>query len=1292
MYYIYIMNKFENIPDNFIAKEYIELNQDLKDLSELKATIHYENHGFIENRKYKYQNIPVNFNAKEYIELNQDLRHMSELEAKLHYENHGFIEYRKYKYDIEIDYIFFIFPQYHAIPENDKHWFKNFTEWDNLNNTQSVILFQDIIFPSQEIGYYNLLDLSNRKRVLTMCEEYGISTLLYFHYWFEGKPVMHKPLLNQIEDDENPDLPNIKWFVNYVNEPWTKRWDGGNHEIFLNITYDNPEEHYLFLSKLFKSKNYVIRENKPWIAFYLLDEIPIQYLNKLISMSILDGYNGLTIINTNGHKKYCNINKSDLSIDFQPNYVSKLFPLDINFNINQISLDDNNYMYKKNEFKLDKYLKNNNDILKHAKQNTEFNILDHFNNMNYTDRNNRTLPVNLKNIRQTYENIAKIEVNYNSIPGIFPRWDNTPRHKNLNSTPTVYIDGNINDFEQLLNIQINKLKHTKYNLISVNALNEWGEGCVFENSNLYNDSYLKIIKKYKSIIFDNLNINLNFKQKTKKRLVLVSHDNSAYGASSVFLNLLKYIDILNIYEIYYIVKNTTSEIVDDYKYNDTTFIYLNFETLSLYHHYYYVDKSILLLRTIEPDIVLCNTIVTSEFYTASIELKLYTILYIHENSGEFFRLLNNNHEWSMLPSCNILKKIDKIFCVNESINKYLLDSLNIDINKITIQPPIINTENIDNSIKTSLNYNNITVGMCGSGTHRKGFDVFINIAIKNPKIDFIWIGPNQDFVNIKTYPNNLTVTGYTNNPYYYLKNLNFFLLTSREDPYPLVVLEALYLNIKVISFNNKNIGNLNIIKQYGIIIDTENELKFILDSNNLITNNSKNFIYENFSKNKLEHIINFIKNININNNLGDYVIPCERFKFINLINTSKNIWINTINNFFCGFTEKKYFHYFVKNFYLLDKNMYDYKIKNDLIDNILTFNDDYYKLNYNDIKNFFIDKSSYEHYINNGIIENRLSCINFKSVKKIAITIQIHNIKLINEMEEYMKNILLICEKLNYYCCTYICYTNIIEDTYIVDYFKKYKNIIYIKVENYGADIYKFTKTIKYIIQSGEYYDYYFKFHTKTNNKWRNEMLNIFKKENLEEIFNILNTNNSIGQICSKAQIRILVKNGIIENNIVHHDYTTIINNILLYKDTNCKNIYNSHNIDTIENIINKFKFAEYDENYYLSNNIDLHILPKDKLYEHYLYNGYKELRFCNDTIMNTLNYPKYCSGTCFVIRGNIINNFLNNNIVDYINKSIEDNNEIGYFTDESIVTITHGVERYFGLICYAMGYNLYGL
>ena len=91
-------DNFENIPDDFNSKIYIELNEDLKDLADLQAKLHYEYEGYKEERKYKYENIPDDFNSKIYIELNEDLKDFTELQAKIHYENEGFKENRKYNY------------------------------------------------------------------------------------------------------------------------------------------------------------------------------------------------------------------------------------------------------------------------------------------------------------------------------------------------------------------------------------------------------------------------------------------------------------------------------------------------------------------------------------------------------------------------------------------------------------------------------------------------------------------------------------------------------------------------------------------------------------------------------------------------------------------------------------------------------------------------------------------------------------------------------------------------------------------------------------------------------------------------------------------------------------------------------------------------------------------------------------------------------------------------------------------------------------------------------------------
>jgi hypothetical protein len=58
----------------------------------------------------------------------------------------------------------YVFPQFHPIPENDRFWGVNFTEWVNVKKMKINKYGIPVMRPSEEVGYYNLLDLSTRKR------------------------------------------------------------------------------------------------------------------------------------------------------------------------------------------------------------------------------------------------------------------------------------------------------------------------------------------------------------------------------------------------------------------------------------------------------------------------------------------------------------------------------------------------------------------------------------------------------------------------------------------------------------------------------------------------------------------------------------------------------------------------------------------------------------------------------------------------------------------------------------------------------------------------------------------------------------------------------------------------------------------------------------------------------------------------------------------------------------------------------------------------------------------------
>ena len=78
---------------------------------------------------------------------------------------------------------------------------------------------------------------------------------------------MHKVLDTMLIDGE----PDIPFMLNWVNESWTKKWDGLDKDITLKQDYGNEEEwslHFDYLLPFFKHKNYIKKDKKPVFIIY----------------------------------------------------------------------------------------------------------------------------------------------------------------------------------------------------------------------------------------------------------------------------------------------------------------------------------------------------------------------------------------------------------------------------------------------------------------------------------------------------------------------------------------------------------------------------------------------------------------------------------------------------------------------------------------------------------------------------------------------------------------------------------------------------------------------------------------------------------------------------------------------------------------------------------------------------------------------------------------------------------------------------------------------------------------
>ncbi len=132
-----------------------------------------------------------------------------------------------------LSFVAYYLPQFHPCEENDRAWGKGFTEWTNV--TKARQRFAGHLQPNlpADLGFYDLRVPQTLREQCSMASLAGIDAFCFHHYWFSGHAVLDTPLKMLVADKSI----KIKFFINWANENWSKRWDGGNNEIILAQHY-----------------------------------------------------------------------------------------------------------------------------------------------------------------------------------------------------------------------------------------------------------------------------------------------------------------------------------------------------------------------------------------------------------------------------------------------------------------------------------------------------------------------------------------------------------------------------------------------------------------------------------------------------------------------------------------------------------------------------------------------------------------------------------------------------------------------------------------------------------------------------------------------------------------------------------------------------------------------------------------------------------------------------------------------------------------------------------------------
>jgi O-antigen biosynthesis protein len=670
----------------------------------------------------------------------------------------------------DIRCIAFYLPQFHPIPENDRWWGKGFTEWTNV--TKALPQYTGHYQPHlpDELGFYDLRLPEIQKRQIELARHYGIFGFCFHYYWFNGKRLLYKPLDQFLEDTES-DFP---FCICWANENWTRRWDGMDHEVLISQvhSWENDIEFIKDIEHILRDSRYIRINGKPLLIVYRAGLLPDA---KATTQRWRDyckaaGIGDICLVAALAFGcEDPEIYGFDAAVEFPPHTMNTCNIITEKMKIFNPQFSGHIYDYE--------------DFVKSKKYRTEYA--------------------------------------YPCFRTVSPGWDNTARRQN---NASVFHGANPDLYKEwLLDVaRITKETHPpEEQIVFINAWNEWAEGTHLEPDRKFGYGYLQATADAIRQLRDPAGSN-------SQKIIIVSHDAFFHGAQMLALHIAKVLKEQFHYEVHLLLK-TGGRLEDEFK---------KFSTVYNLERDYPETRSVNdLIKTLGQNGVktaICNTVVTGNIVEILANNNIRTISLIHELPGIIHQLKQEEN------ARKISTFADKIVFPAEMVRSKFSSVSELDDDKCVIAPQGLYLKNpykLKKDEARALLRKKLTITpdskivlAVGYADLRKGVDLFVDTAkrvLQTEKgVYFVWTGHRDESfvrqldIDIKQsgLEDYIRFVGIQEDINLFYAGSDLYLMTSREDPFPSTVLEAMNAGVPVIGFEDAGGFGELITPETGVLV------------------------------------------------------------------------------------------------------------------------------------------------------------------------------------------------------------------------------------------------------------------------------------------------------------------------------------------------------------------------------------------------------------------------------------------------------------------------------------------